>query len=323
MTAHDVVAVLRKLTGMKQVGHSGTLDPMATGVLPIAVGKACRLIRFLADDKIYRAEVLFGRSTDTDDIEGAVLKSSPSLPELAEISSGLEQFRGRIKQTPPLYSAIHIKGRRLYELARKGEKPEKIPQREVIVHSIDLLDYRIDEELGLPVLSLRIHCSTGTYIRSIARDLGELLGSCACLFSLKREKAGPFWIESSLTLEELKHLAIETKLQEAFLKPDELIKLPRVELEREQARRLSHGQQVQLDSVFFSFPESSIVFSGSEFYVLALEADKLLAVCSLPQFASLSDGQKQDFLKTLTEKSKDESFIVDLKPELVLADGSN
>ena len=204
LTAHDVVNRLRKLAGIKQIGHAGTLDPMASGVLPVAIGRACRLLRFLPDDKVYLASILFGRKTDTDDIEGKIIATSCHLPASPDISTALADFVGDIEQVPPLYSAIHVEGKRLYELARQGKTPAFLPVRKVHIYSIEEIDYRRDtvsvpEAASCPssctdtpgtLLELRIHCASGTYIRSIARDLGDRLGSAACLAALKRESHG-------------------------------------------------------------------------------------------------------------------------------------
>lgn len=238
MTAHDVVGRVRRITGIKQVGHAGTLDPMATGVLPIAIGKSCRLLRFLQDDKVYRAGILFGQSTDTDDIEGKVISTSEVIPSLAQIEEALPSFTGKISQRPPAYSAVHIDGERLYKLARKGELPAEIPLRHVTVFSIEQLSFTDS------VLELRIHCSTGTYIRSIARDLGEKLGTVACLCSLERERAGGFAVDASAELEKL---AEADAFVQKLIAPETKIDLPLLELDADEYRRLGFGQIVSLN----------------------------------------------------------------------------
>ena len=277
MTAHDVVARVRKITGIKQVGHAGTLDPMATGVLPIALNQACRLIRFLEDDKVYLAEVLFGQATSTDDIEGDSIETSTEMPEPASVAQNLKQFIGQVEQYPPLYSAVHVGGRRLYEMARKGELPPEIPKRTVLVHSIEELGWSSPSNL-----KLRIHCGSGTYIRSIARDLGQSVDCPACLCALERERVGAFSIEDSVTLEQLSETVTQHGLESlnAILKsPLDILPLKRIELSAEQSRRLGLGQRVA-----YSVPNSGETApAGMDQAQLNnetwLNGDALMAVC--------------------------------------------
>ncbi len=196
MTSHDVVNRVRKVLQLKHVGHGGTLDPLAAGVLPIAIGSACRLLRFLANDKIYLAEIYLGASTTTDDKEGEIIVRETKELKFtkAEIEQALSAFVGQFSQLPPAFSAVHHQGKRLYELARSGKIVEGVKRRPVLVHSIDFLDY------AHPILTLRIACGAGTYIRSIARDLGEKLGTQAHLHALLREKSGPFAIQTAISL---------------------------------------------------------------------------------------------------------------------------
>jgi tRNA pseudouridine55 synthase len=242
MTSHDVVARLRKLTGLKQIGHAGTLDRMATGVLPIAVGPACRLLRFLTNDKVYLAEILLGTRTDTDDIEGTVLTESDSLPCSEElIRNILAGFVGEQKQMPPLYSAVHHGGKRLYQLARAGKVPVDIQPRKITIDNMQVL------EITLPVIKLRINCSGGTYIRAIARDFGDRIGLGACLKSLVREKSGPFTLDKAWSLEDVADLAKDHKLKQACIDPAEVLSLSVVNLDQEKANRIMMGQFVFLE----------------------------------------------------------------------------
>ena len=196
ITSHDVVNKIRRLVGVKQVGHGGTLDPLAEGVLPVAVGSACRLLRFLPQDKTYVAEILLGQQTTTDDIEGDVIRSADaSSISTQAIKEALSKFKGEIDQVPPFFSAIHVDGKRLYELARAGNTAVEIKPRKVTIYKLEIL------RIALPVVQVRVACSSGTYIRSIARDLGDNLGCGGCLHSLVREQAGLFWLDKSLTLE--------------------------------------------------------------------------------------------------------------------------
>ena len=198
MTSHDVVAKLRKITGIKQVGHTGTLDPFAEGVLPVCIGKATRLIEFLADDKEYLATVQFGKSTDTYDKDGSVIFSSDKKVSEDDVKEALKFFEGEISQMPPIYSAIKVNGKKLYEYARSGKEVEIQPRR-VVIENIELKSF--DKELQQA--QILIKCSKGTYIRSIANDLGESLGCGAHLIRLIRIQAGKFRVENSVKLEDV------------------------------------------------------------------------------------------------------------------------
>jgi tRNA pseudouridine55 synthase len=242
LTSHDCVARVRRSLRTKRVGHGGTLDPAATGVLPIAVGKATRLLQYLPGGKAYTATVRFGVRTATDDLEGEVLevKSAAQL-DLTKIKATLPEFLGQIQQIPPAYSAIQVQGKRLYELARAGQAVE-VPVRTVEVSTIELLDWRPGEAAEV---DLAIACGAGTYIRAIARDLGDRLGTGATLAQLRRTYSAGFDLEHSLTLETLEQqaqngsvtlISVEAALQH----------LPRLTLEAEDARRWQLGQQVLL-----------------------------------------------------------------------------
>ena len=198
MTSHDVVAKVRKFTGVKQVGHTGTLDPFAEGVLPVCIGKATRLIEFLADDKEYLATVQFGKSTDTYDKDGSVIFSSDKKVSEDDLKEALKFFEGEISQVPPIYSAIKVNGKKLYEYARSGKEVEIQPRR-VVIENIELKSF--DKELQQA--QILIKCSKGTYIRSIANDLGENLGCGAHLIRLIRTQAGKFRVENSVKLEDV------------------------------------------------------------------------------------------------------------------------
>ena len=187
VTSFDAVAVVRKRLGLKRVGHAGTLDPEATGVLPILLGEATKLMPYLADqDKEYVATLRFGVTTDTGDLAGRVVSTAP-VPALrrAELETACRPFVGRIKQVPPMFSAVHHEGRRLYELAREGIEVVREP-REVVIHSIDVEDVAGDEA------RLRVVCGKGTYLRVLAADLGAALGCGAAVARLVRTRVGPF-----------------------------------------------------------------------------------------------------------------------------------
>ncbi len=199
-TSHDCVARVRRLLDLSRVGHGGTLDPTASGVLPLAIGKATRLLQFLRQDKAYRATIQFGITTTTDDLEGEALASTPADKlSLEQIVPALKQFQGKIVQVPPKYSAIQVQGKRLYELARAGEEVE-VPARTVEIFKIEIIDWRSGE---LPQLDVEIACGSGTYIRAIARDLGAALQTGGTLAALTRTKSSGFDLADSLSLEEL------------------------------------------------------------------------------------------------------------------------
>ena len=197
-TSHDVVAVLRKIAGQKKIGHTGTLDPDATGVLPVCLGRATKLCDLLTDrDKTYEAVLLLGKTTDTQDISGAILKEQPTdhLNE-AEVTKVIESFKGTYDQIPPMYSALKVNGKKLYELAREGKTIER-KSRKVEIKEIRIL------EMALPRVRMEVSCSKGTYIRTLCHDIGEKLGCFGCMESLLRTKVSRFEIESSLKLSEI------------------------------------------------------------------------------------------------------------------------
>lgn len=239
-TSHDCVAKVRRLLREKRVGHAGTLDPAATGVLPLALGKATRLLQFLPADKAYHATIRLGVQTTTDDLVGDVLEThSASHLTLEEVQAVLGQFQGKIQQIPPNYSAIQVGGKRLYDLARSGEVIE-VAARPVEVYRIDVLDWRPGE---FAELEIAIACGSGTYIRSIARDLGATLKVGGTLASLLRTESSGFSLENSLTLED-----IESQIQQQSLQPISpnfaLQHLSEIHLAESEAKRWCQGQKV-------------------------------------------------------------------------------
>ena len=226
ISSHDVVARLRKATRIKQIGHGGTLDPLAEGVMTVAFGKATRLLRFLDEDKAYRAKILLGRQTATDDLEGAIIAEAPIPNAISpdQLSRALAPFIGAIEQAPPIYSAIQINGERLYDLARN--RPDQLPDlaaiapRSVTVHSIDIVD------ICLPHITLDISCSKGTYIRSIARDLGLALDTRGTLAHLLRTRAGRLRVEDSIALTDFEQLARQNNLTSDREALQQLLTLP-------------------------------------------------------------------------------------------------
>jgi tRNA pseudouridine55 synthase len=199
-TSHDCVAKVRRILQTKKVGHGGTLDPAAVGVLPIAIGKATRLLQYLPEGKAYRAIVRLGIETTTDDLAGDVIYSEPATAvTIEQIRSVIPEFLGEIVQTPPMYSAIQVNGQRLYKLARAGEVIE-VPTRIVNIYTISILNWTPGE---FPEIELQINCGGGTYIRSIARDLGVKLGTRGVLAFLERNASCGFELPQSITLAEL------------------------------------------------------------------------------------------------------------------------
>ncbi|KAF1084572.1 tRNA pseudouridine synthase B [Sporotomaculum syntrophicum] len=201
MTSHDVVSFIRRVTGQKKAGHTGTLDPGAAGVLPVCLGKATKIIQYLPDTKDYRAEVTFGKSTTTQDMFGDVLTSTGAQGLRAtDIEQALKSFKGWIMQIPPMTSAIKQQGKKLYELARAGIEVKRVP-RAIYISEIELRGFYDDP--SFPKAILHINCSAGTYIRTICHDLGEILGCGAYMSFLLRTRAGLFKLEDSMILEQL------------------------------------------------------------------------------------------------------------------------
>ncbi|HNW26313.1 MAG TPA: tRNA pseudouridine(55) synthase TruB [Candidatus Gastranaerophilaceae bacterium] len=234
MTSHDVISVLRKISGIKQIGHSGTLDPFAQGVLPIAIGKATRLIEYLNDDKEYLAEISFGKATDTYDCDGRAISECNSEIALNDLQKALKTFEGEIFQTPPIYSAIKVKGKKLYEYARKGQEIE-IEPRKVFIERIELKSF--DEESQKA--QVLIKCSKGTYIRSIAHDLGQNLKVGAHLSELIRTKAGDFTVDKAIFLDEIK---TKEDIEKNLINPLKMLNLTQIILNEIEYKKITMGQ---------------------------------------------------------------------------------
>lgn len=238
-TSHDVVSILRKITKIKQIGHTGTLDPFAEGVLPICIGKATRLIEYLDDDKAYIGTVQLGQATTTYDTEGVVVNTSTQKVSQSDIEQILTNFRGEIKQLPPIYSAIKVKGKKLYEYARKGENVEITP-RDVNIHKLEIIKFNTETQS----LELLIECSKGTYIRSIANDIGNALGCYGHLSRLIRIKAGSFKIENSI---ELPQLQTTEQIERSLIYPTEYLSYPKYELNNQEKKNVSHGMGIEIN----------------------------------------------------------------------------
>jgi tRNA pseudouridine55 synthase len=262
-TSHDVVARVRRLTKVKRVGHTGTLDPFATGLLVVLVGQPTRLAQFLAGAvKEYEARVRFGFATDTGDATGKPLDNARSQVagvnsvcqwSASEVEAALARLRGEIEQVPPMYSAKKIEGRKLYELARRGIEVERSAVR---VHIYELEAVRPKDALlehnedGTCDLQVRVVCSAGTYIRTLSEEIGKLLGAPAHLVSLRRTRAGDFKIEQAIGLDDLKEKAEASRkdLAELFLPPDAALSgLPFVHLRTDEAQKTLHGVALQIE----------------------------------------------------------------------------
>ena len=239
MTSHDVVDVLRKVTKIKQIGHTGTLDPFAQGVLPICIGKATRLIEYLDDEKEYIAEISFGKNTDTYDLDGKIVSECDLKITQNDVEKELESFKGEILQTPPIYSALKVKGKKLYEYARNGEEV-KIEPRTVFIEKIELKDF---DEVNQKAEVL-IKCSKGTYIRSIAHDLGQNLKVGAYLSKLIRTQAGKFFIDATIALEEIKTVE---DVQKNLINPPKMLNFPQVEITEEEHKKIIMGQFIDTE----------------------------------------------------------------------------
>ena len=248
------------------VGHMGTLDPLASGVLPVAIGKSARLFDFLLDkSKTYVADFAFGYETDTLDLEGKVIRTSPVIPTEEEIARVLPSLCGDVDQIPPLFSAKCVNGKRGYELARKG-KEFTLPPKRVRIEKIELLGRTEENKYRFLIV-----CGGGTYIRSIARDIGEALGSCATMTDLVRRSSGIFDMDSSVTAERFANAEDKKSL---LIPPDEVVSFPKLELTKREAESLFNGLYDR-----FSFPDGIYrVYEPNGFYGVGILTDGKLKV---------------------------------------------
>jgi tRNA pseudouridine55 synthase len=243
LTSHDCVAKVRRLLRQKRVGHGGTLDPLAEGVLPLAVGSATRLLPYLPGEKQYQAIIRFGVRTDSDDLAGEVLESkNVSDLTLADVEQLLPTFLGEIEQIPPQYSAIQVNGKRLYELARAGVT-QAVPSRIVEISNLQVLGWRSGDQ---PELDLQITCGEGTYIRALARDLGDRLGTGATLAGLVRQQSGGMALGDSVGLTVLEKIVAAGEPIPLIPPQEALSYLPIVQLNSELEKRWFHGQRLLL-----------------------------------------------------------------------------
>ncbi len=239
LTSHDVVQIIRKGTNIRRAGHTGTLDPRASGVLVVLIGPAVRLSEYVsASDKRYQAVIRLGETTDTYDSEGRVTSTSPVEISEEQFVEALQQFVGEIEQVPPPYSAVKVQGRRAYEMAREGEEVDLQP-RKIKVYSLELLEWAPPEAV------IDIHCSSGTYIRSLANDLGKVLGCGAHLVGLRRTRSGRFTLRDAVPLRKLRE-AFENGTWYQYLIPaaEALADWPAIELDHEQVELIRHGHRI-------------------------------------------------------------------------------
>lgn len=246
MTSFDVVGYLRKVTRIKKIGHTGTLDPAAVGVLPVCIGRATKAIEYLTEkDKEYRAELILGVTTDTQDSTGTVIKSAEVNVTNDQFESVLGEFVGEIKQIPPMYSAVKIGGKRLYELAREGKTIER-PERSVTIHSIEVVKPLSKYDDGSFRAIIDVKCTKGTYIRTLINDIGDRLSVGACMSFLVRTATGGFNLDEALTLEEIGFIHEEGLLSEKLIRPDRVfLNLPEVKLGVKEEKAYLNGQFIE------------------------------------------------------------------------------
>lgn len=267
LTSHDVVARLRKITKVRQIGHTGTLDPFATGVLPICIGKATRLIEYLDDDKEYLATVQFGKNTTTYDLEGEITATFDKKVTEEDVKNALKAFEGEISQIPPIYSAIKVNGKKLYDYARQGQDIE-IKPRKVTISKIELKEFDKTSQSA----KITVACSKGTYIRSIAYDLGAKLGCGGYLTALERTKAGKFQVNTAIKLEDLTEVS---QIVENLINPLDMLNIPIHNLSENERERVSHGMSICNSD----FPDSDIVilsYGGRIYAIGKVEQNKIL-----------------------------------------------
>ena len=270
-TSHDVVGKLRGILHERRIGHSGTLDPLATGLLVVFVGRATRAVEFAeADRKEYVAGLRLGMSTDTQDITGRILSEGSDIPDEPEVRNVLERFKGELEQIPPMYSAVKIGGKKLYELARKGESIERKP-RHITVFGLEITG-RSDDDYILDVV-----CSKGTYIRTLCHDIGMSLGCGGCMSSLRRIKSGVFSVEDAYTISEVQEAADRGEADKLLLPIDTLFAgYPELRADADDEKKLKNGNVISTtapDGRFRVYSESG------EFLLLGdVDAGKLKTV---------------------------------------------
>lgn len=284
VTSHDIVKRARKILGIKKVGHAGTLDPYATGVLPVCVGKGTRISEYLLDlDKEYVGELTLGIATDTQDMEGEVISASSRRVTKSEIFAVFDRFKGEIYQTPPMYSAIKYKGRKLYELAREGKTVER-PARKAKIYDLKIYDIIDDEKV-----IFYVKCSKGTYIRTLCHDIGELLGTYGHMSYLIRTGVGKFSISDSYSLDYIEKLDKSDLKKVIIPLDDSLTHLDYIEIDKRFYNNLINGNiiPIKLDEKHYKFEKPLRVYCKGKFLgigritkrndIINIKMDKVLA----------------------------------------------
>lgn len=283
LTSHEVVVALRRMFNIKRIGHTGTLDPGAAGVLPICVGQGTRVVEYLINKpKEYRAEFTFGIRTDTCDAGGKILDKSAGFKlDPLILNEVLDEFRGEIKQVPPMVSAVRHQGKRLYQLAREGKEIERKARR-IYIYELNIL--RLQRDLAYPRLLCDIKCSKGTYVRSICADLGEKLGCGAFMSFLVRTASGPFLLENALTLEEIKEMWMRKDL--SFMLPIDyaLRDIPALTVKEKAVPHILNGQPLAPSGILGGIGKNKM----PEFVRLYSPGGKLL---SLGNYCSTDEGE--------------------------------
>ncbi len=302
MTSFGVVGRVRKLLAVRKAGHCGTLDPLATGLLIVCLGKATKLARFvLGSRKSYQAAITLGATTDTYDREGTVQPGkSDIIPTSDEIKQALKGFVGRIKQTPPIYSALKVNGKPLYKYARE-EAEVAVEPREVVIESIELTEY------SYPTLKLSVTCGSGTYIRSLAHDLGQQLGCGGFIEELRRERVGDTSVESAISLEELERVVTRCKTKaevpsaigRAFVELEDMITLPAITVEDGKRSQVEHG--VPLCAEDISQPADEL--AANQLVALRASSGDLLAIgrtlCRSAELSQLGSERVIEYVRVI------------------------
>lgn len=262
-TSHDVVAKLRGIVKQKKIGHTGTLDPDATGVLPVCLGNATKLCDMLTDkSKEYVATMRLGFCTDTQDISGEVLKKEEVNVTPEQVTEAVMSFVGKYDQIPPMYSALKVNGKKLYELAREGIEIER-KARSIEIFAIEILD------INLPDITMKVHCSKGTYIRTLCHDIGLKLGCFATMVSLKRTKVANFLLENAYTLSQIEACVKEERLQDILTKTEDMFELVSVRVAPPYEKLLFNGNPIYLNQIMerirIGNKEQVKVYAGDRF----------------------------------------------------------
>ena len=285
VTSHDIVFKIRRLYGTKKVGHTGTLDPMATGVLPVLIGRSAKAAEYLlCEDKKYIAEIKLGITTDTEDVSGTVLTTSERLPTKEEFFSACKKFEGEIDQIPPMYSALKVGGKKLVDLARQGIEIER-QARKITIFSI--VPSVISEKDG--IYKIEVACSKGTYIRTLCADIGAYLGCGAAMSALERTKSGDFVLENAYTIDALEKMS-EKERENLLLPPERLFEgAPSVRFSEFFTRIFKSGCEIYQKKINTDFPVGT--------YVRVYEGDEFLALAEVLEYENGSAIKSKKFFK--------------------------